>query len=139
MVKEDLLLYKPRRHEILTLEMRQRILLQMEHSVTMTIYSPHEAKVVAMGGIIPLWKGVGEVWILGSELIAKYPVETVRLIKRFRNTTVEQLDLHRLHCNIFEGFDSHKNFAEAFGFKQEGFAKNFGPNKEDVYYYGWVK
>ena len=75
---------------------------------------------IACAGIIPLWRGVGEAWFLGSERLHEYTKPIIRAVKK---------DFKRM----IEDWEEAQRFAKFLGFKDEGLMEKFGPDGSDYY------
>jgi len=96
------------------------------------------AEVVACMGVRPLWKGVGEGWVLTSPLVHECPkLLTVTALK-----ALEWLErnkgYHRIGAHVLDGFGAAEDWAVALGFEYEGQAPGYGPNGENFAHYGRV-
>jgi RimJ/RimL family protein N-acetyltransferase len=108
------------------------------NSMTIVISVIETSEVVAIIGIAPLWPGVGEVWMLGSDLISKYKKDFIRYTIQNMFVARQEANFHRLQCTVFEDFPEYCRYAEFLGFKYEGIMHAYGPRKENAYRYGMV-
>ena len=76
--------------------------------------------IICSGGIIPLWQGVYEGWVMASDLSKQNPVTAARVIKKGLNFLVEKYDVVRLQTAVKKDFDMGKKFAEWLGMQLEG-------------------
>jgi hypothetical protein len=87
-------------------------------------------ELTGIGGVIPLWPGVGEMWLLITEQGKKSPVSLLKDSKWFIEYLLEKEGYHRLQCSIVCEFVSAHRFISACGFVPEGIMADYGPNKE---------
>jgi len=90
-----------------------------------------DGQVVACGGVVIIWPGVGEAWMRTSHLLGRYPVATLRLTRQFLDASVSSLKLRRLQCTVRCGYAPAIKWAERLGFASEGVLRGFGPDGED--------
>lgn len=94
-----------------------------------------DGKPVGYGGIIKMWPGVGEIWIMSSDFFDCKPVATARLLHNCFNALTKGLKLHRVQASVLSTHDTGKRLAEWVGMEQESTLKQFGPDKEDYIRY----
>lgn len=102
----------------------------------------HNGAIVAVGGIIKYWHGVGEMWCLTSKDMegkwAKWPFlhrQAKRLIQVFFN----EMEGHRLQTSILSGFEGGQKWAGRLGFHSEGDMPQYGPDRKDYERWALVK
>ena len=94
-----------------------------------------KGQVIACGGIIAGFKGVGDLWLyLGKETFAQKRV-ALRVFKYFLEQIHSDYDLHRLQAVVKSDFVEGHRFAKFFGFESEGEMKQYSPDKENFYRY----
>jgi hypothetical protein len=93
---------------------------------------------VACGGILPLWTGVGEGWVVTSPLVEKYPVIFAKTVWRETVRLIESMDLDRIQTVVdAEHTVSHK-WVERMGFKNEGLMRKYLGGR-DFYRYALIR
>tara|TARA_B100000242_G_scaffold294074_1_gene274583 strand:+ start:15978 stop:16415 length:438 start_codon:yes stop_codon:yes gene_type:complete len=97
-----------------------------------------EDKVIYVGGIHPLWQGVGEVWFVGSAHLNKMPVKYIRAFKKKSYELINEHNIIRLQAPIRKEFKTAKRFVEWWGLKEEGLMKKYFDN-HDYYMMGWTR
>lgn len=107
-------------------------------STAVTLVEEDTGLVVAVGGVLPLWKGVGDVWMVGSDLIDQHPKALYRLAASMLREATVGLELRRLQCSVDPMFPEHIRFIERLGFVSEGLMRKFGPCGEDHVRYAKV-
>ena len=93
----------------------------------------HNNNPVCSGGIVPLWNGVAEGWVISSKRIYKERIRASRLIRKRTDLLCAANKIWRLQTAVKSNFKTGLRFAEFLGFKNEGLMKAFGPDKTDYY------
>ena len=93
----------------------------------------HNNNPVCSGGIVPLWTGVAEGWVISSKRIFKKRIKASRLIKKRTDLLCAANKIWRLQTAVKSNFKTGLRFAEFLGFKNEGLMKAYGPDKTDYY------
>lgn len=94
--------------------------------------------VMACGGILPLWKGVGEAWVVTSPLVVSYPTFFAKTIYRKLLAIVEILRLERVQTTVDAEHTVSLGWVEWMGFKQEGLMERYIGGR-DFYRYARVR
>lgn len=116
----------------------ERIEIQSANGVAYTGID-EKGKVIAIGGITFLWKGVGSGWVITSELLLKHKVWTHRAIRDILDITEKTHNLHRIESIILKDHVVSMQWAERLGFKQEGLLRKYDSQKQDHWLYARVK
>lgn len=84
---------------------------------------------VGVGGIIPLWNGVGEVWMCAMEDLKRSPLTFTKMMKRL----IEQLEggFHRIQMTVSIAEPGHLKWAKLLGFQEEGTLVRYGPDRSN--------
>jgi RimJ/RimL family protein N-acetyltransferase len=135
---KQLILYKPRATDVFDGDPVLEITGIAELSSAVTLLEADTGYVVAVGGVLPLWKGVGDVWMVGSDLVPKYPRAIYRLARAMLREASKGLTLRRLQCTVDPRYEEHVRFIERLGFTSEGLMRKFGPHGEDHVRYAKV-
>ncbi len=98
-----------------------------------------DGEIVGCGGIDPLWKGVGEVWVMLTYDIGKCPREAYEAIRDGLNKLIEDNKLWRVQAWGRIGFDKGHTLFRHLGFKPEGIAREYSPDGVDCILYAIVK
>ena len=93
---------------------------------------------VASGGVIPLWKGVGEAWVVTSSLVDIYPILFAKTVWRKLYEIVNSNGIERVQTTIHKDHIVSQRWAERMGFENEGLMRKF-LGGEDYYRYALVK
>tara|TARA_A100001388_G_scaffold264327_1_gene235487 strand:- start:381 stop:833 length:453 start_codon:yes stop_codon:yes gene_type:complete len=88
---------------------------------------------VCSGGIIPLWNGNAQGWVISSKRIFKNRIRASRLIKKRTDILCAANKIWRLQTSVKANFTTGMRFAEFLGFKNEGLMRGYGPDKSDYY------
>ena len=89
-------------------------------------------------GIIDIWEGLGEVWIVVSDAIQSRPVSVARGMRELLDGYFEQGGYRRIQSNVRADWDTARLFAEFVGMKEEGMMPSFGPEGADYVRYAKV-
>ena len=88
---------------------------------------------ICSGGIIPLWNGSAEGWVISSKRIFKNRIRASRLIRKRTDLLCANNNIWRLQTAVKADFKIGLRFAEFLGFKNEGLMTGYGPDKSDYY------
>jgi RimJ/RimL family protein N-acetyltransferase len=113
----------------------REMLLRAEQQPAWTAW--YEGRVIACGGIVPFWKGVGEGWFFASPEIAKHKVALVKSVKGLL-WDMEEGGYHRIQAVVLESSRPGRRLVEYLGFKFESILKKYGPGGENFIMYGRV-
>ena len=89
--------------------------------------------VLAIGGIVTKWVGVGEAWLVPSSGLRERPVAGTRLIKRHMAVLQRQHSYWRLQINVHVENEQALRFAKWLGFLMEGEMIKYGPDGKNYY------
>ena len=93
----------------------------------------HDNIPLCSGGIIPLWNGVAEGWVISSKRIFKNRIRASRLIRKRTDLLCANNKIWRLQTAVKANFKTGIRFAEFLGFNKEGLMVGYGPDKTDYY------
>ena len=96
-------------------------------------------EVVFCGGLLTLWPGVEEAWLLTSPLVEKYPVWFHRTVDRYLHDKEIELGLRRIQMTVHQDHETGKRWAERLGFACEARMAKYGPQGHDYYLYARTK
>ena len=97
-----------------------------------------DGRIVASAGLIPLWAGVAEAWMMGGDVIGRHQVKVARQIRTMFDDVMKQRGLYRAQANIHHRFDKAIRLAEWLGFENEGLMRRFGVEGDDYFRYARV-
>lgn len=95
-----------------------------------------DGQILAVIGVVPTVPGVGEVFILATDIQAQRPVAFARFIKRELFTLSEKF--RRIQA-VSKFDDFHCRWLSWLGFQVEGRMRKYGLNGEDMLMWGKVK
>ena len=97
---------------------------------------------IVAGGVIPMWQGVAEGWVLSSKQIFDYKIKAAASVKKRLDLLCTNNKIWRLQTSVKEDFKTGIRFAEWLGLKKEGLMTMYGPDKTNYYrmakIYKWV-
>jgi hypothetical protein len=94
---------------------------------------------VGVGGIDVLWEGVGEAWIILSKKVLMYPVSTYAAIIDGLRDIIKDNTFFRVQAWVRSDFAKAQRMARHLGFKAEGVARKYTPDKIDCILYSIIK
>lgn len=94
--------------------------------------------IIACGGILPLWKGVGEAWVVTSELVNLYPLTFAKVIWRKLKELIESNSFERVQTTVDKDYTISQAWVDRMGFKNEGLMRKFLGGR-DFYRYAFIK
>ena len=81
--------------------------------------------IICSGGIIPLWHGFYEGWVMASDLSKQNPITAARVVKQGLNFLVQKYNVVRLQTAVKKDFEIGKKFAAWLGMSLEGEMKKY--------------
>jgi len=93
--------------------------------------------IICSGGVIPMWEGVFEGWVMGSNKIWHNRIASAKLILLGMNKLIRDNNINRLQTAVKKDFLLGQRFAEWLGLKNEGLMKKY-QNNEDYYRYARI-
>ena len=97
-----------------------------------------DGKPIFACGIVQLWDGVAEAWVLGSRNIFDIKILAAKTIKELQDDTCKKHKIRRLQTSVKANFDRGLRFATWCGFEIEGLKKKYGPDGSDYYQLGII-
>ena len=104
----------------------------------MTLLDTDEKPVLCLG-VVPLWNGVGEGWLLGSKKMQDHPIAIGRAIKEVFIEYREHAGWWRVQSNVRADWPLAIKFIKFLGMEEEGLMKKFGPEGADYIRFAWIK
>lgn len=98
-------------------------------------------RLIAVGGIIQLWNGVGMAWaIVDKNIPSECVKKTAILFKKWFHKMAEHYGFHRIQADVkSDNFEKGHKFVKFLGFKHEGKMTAYGSDKEDHDRYALVR
>ena len=81
---------------------------------------------IVSGGIVPMWEGVAEGWVLSSKHIFDYKIKAASIIRKRLDYLCVNNKIIRLQTAVKEQFLTGVRFAEWLGLEKEGLMKYYG-------------
>jgi hypothetical protein len=93
-----------------------------------------DEKIIAAGGMMPMWGNVYEGWVMATEDIHKHPIQTARIIKKIFDRVMIDNKVERLQTTVRSDFAVGHKFAKWLGLHSEGVMKKYMDDKDyDLY------
>jgi len=97
-------------------------------------------EILGCGGCVILWSGVGMLWMVLSESMARYKIWFHRVVSRALEDVIRSYKLHRVEVVIYADNKRNQKWIESLGFRREGGkAVAYTTDKRDVIRYERVK
>ena len=93
---------------------------------------------ICSGGIVPMWHGVFEGWVIGSNKIWDHPIMAARTIRKGLDQLYQDNNIVRLQTAVRADFPMGVKFAKWLGFKNEGLMKKYDMEGKDFYRFARV-
>ncbi len=93
-----------------------------------TLLAP-SGELIGSAGIGLMWPGVGEGWVIMSDLADRYMFSVHAIVKRIMGRLIRDLKLHRLQITIPCGSERARAWAHRLGFAWEGDMRGYGPDR----------
>jgi len=90
-------------------------------------------------GLVPLWNGVGEVWMLTDVRLPRFARTFHRVSRQMFNIYIEELNMIRLQCTVHSRNLQARKWIESMYFKKEGLLKQYGPDGHDFFMFARIK
>tara|TARA_R110001592_G_C13031469_1_gene738439 strand:- start:718 stop:1149 length:432 start_codon:yes stop_codon:yes gene_type:complete len=90
---------------------------------------------IVSGGIIELWHGVADIWLIIADDSNKHKFFLIKNIKKHLEKTIAKRKYVRVQTTVREDFLIGKRFAEVFGMKQEGLMEKYGLDGKNYFRY----
>lgn len=94
---------------------------------------------VGVGGIEPLWEGVGEAWLMLSTNVALYPQRTYLVIREGLQRLIDEGGYIRIQSWVRADFAKAQSLMKHLGFEAEGVAKKYNPDGSDSILYSLIR
>ena len=81
---------------------------------------------VIAGGIIPIWDGVAEGWVMSSKRVFEHKIRAASAVKKRLDYLCINNNIRRLQTSVKEEFKTGVRFAEWLGLEKEGLMRKYG-------------
>lgn len=88
-------------------------------------------RAVGAGGVVPLWRSVGEAWMYLSPWIYRHPTVFAKIVRLALDGLAAQYRWERIQAPIPAHLQRHRRFARWLGFVEEGLLRRYGPEGAD--------
>jgi len=95
-----------------------------------------ENRIIACGGIINIWNGVGEAWSVSSTIAVRYPKFILSTARQFIAGCTEY---HRIQAIVIAGFIRAAKFLAHLGFQHEGDLRKYSETGQDYKLFSIVR
>ena len=82
--------------------------------------------IILAGGIIPIWNGVAEGWVMCSQKVFNHKIRAASAVKKRLDYLCINNNIRRLQTAVKEDFLTGVRFAEWLGLQKEGLMKYYG-------------
>ena len=89
-------------------------------------------------GIVILWSGVAEGWVLASQNIFELKFLAAKTMKELTDEMCKKNKIKRLQTSVKADFKLGVRFATWLGLEIEGLKKSYGPDGSDYYQLGKI-
>ena len=89
-------------------------------------------------GIVVLWSGVAEGWVLASQNIFELKFLAAKTMKELTDNMCKKNKIKRLQTSVKADFKLGVRFATWLGLEIEGLKKSYGPDGSDYYQLGKI-
>lgn len=95
-----------------------------------------DGQIMGSCGLIILWPGVAEGWMVSTNLVAKLPLTFHRAVTRGMDRLIKENGLRRIQVAIHADHKKSRNWITRLGFFYEGQMVSYGPDGSDYHRYG---
>jgi len=92
-----------------------------------------DGKPVCAFGVVPLWRGVGDVWMVTDVELPTYGRTFHRVAKQMFDIYIGELWMVRLQCTVHSRNFQAIKWIKKMRFLEEGLLKKYGPDGHDFY------
>lgn len=87
-----------------------------------------EGRLMGCLGVCLLWRGVAEVWMVTTDLVAQFPLAFHRAISQGIAVMEKSLNLWRLQVAVHHEHKISRNWLRRLNFQEEGEMPRYGPD-----------
>ena len=96
-------------------------------------------EIIGAGGLIILWPGVAEAWLLTGNLTNKFSLSFHKTITKGLRLLIDSMGLHRVQAVVYQYNDIAIKWIERLGFVCEGLMEGYGPDQSNFWRYALIK
>ena len=85
-----------------------------------------DGKIIACGGIYPIWDGVGDAWFLGTSMIFDHPT-----VKKYLIELMNLNSFHRVQAYVRHDWEDAQRWIKVLGMQVEGVVRKYSPDGRD--------
>lgn len=100
-----------------------------------------EDKIVGVGGLLILWDGVGEMWLMLTADCKRegiFGIMALQAIKDKVDELIREHKMRRVQCTVRVDFPKARKMVEALGFTLEGLMRCYCPDGSDVWLFARI-
>jgi len=90
-----------------------------------------DGRPVGCGGVVLLWRGVGEAWSLSAPGLGRHALGLHRIVAARLAAVRAEHALHRIQTSVHIDNTQGRRWAARLGFKEEGMMQGYGPLGDD--------
>ena len=95
-----------------------------------------DGKIIMVGGVLPIWEGVGEAWAFVTHDVKDNLIEAYRCGREMFDMVIKEKHLRRVTASALADFTQGQNMLEHLGFEYEGCLRQHSTEGIDMYIYG---
>lgn len=108
---------------------------QPKHGYALT----ENGEIYAAFGIVPIWSGVGEAWMLPTVHLKRKKVSASRHMRIGLDELIGDLNMHRTQAAVKVDHEEAHRLVKFVGMREEGLMRRYGPDGSDyVRYAKWL-
>jgi len=89
--------------------------------------------IIACGGVVIIWRGVGAAWVIFSEQMGDHALWLTRMTRRVLEDAIRIYKLHRLETMVEASNEQYRRWVKVLGFTPEnGVARAYTTDKKDT-------
>tara|TARA_Y100001972_G_scaffold114747_1_gene150674 strand:- start:158 stop:598 length:441 start_codon:yes stop_codon:yes gene_type:complete len=96
-------------------------------------------KIIACGGIYPIWNGVGDAWFIGSNVIYEYPILVTKTVKKYLDELMDLNNFHRVQAYVRHDWQEAQRWIKVLGMQNEGTARKYSTDGRNHILFAKVK
>ncbi len=98
-----------------------------------------DGKIICIGGVTLMWKGVGAAWLLTSPIFPRNKIWVHRIIRDVVCEAIEVHKLHRVEALILEDHIVSQKWVNRLGFEEEGLLRKYDSSENNYYMFARIE